>query len=380
MPELAIQKFLRETPDGLNILQGENYALNVRRHLKYPNLVLFKYNQIESDMSQEICCEARGLILDESNNWEVVSYPYKKFWSYGDVNVANINWETAKVYEKLDGSLMTLYFYRNEWHVATSGSPDASGTVGDNIHFNKEFKSFADLFWHTFKVMGYELPHTFDRDICFMFELCTPENRVVVPHHDRRLILHGARNIRTFKEYNPEIFANIFRVVKTFPLKTLEDIVVAANNLNSMESEGYVICDQNFNRVKVKSLKYVAIAHIKDNFSQRRIWELVRTGETGEFLTYFPEYKVDFEKSQHLYDRLLEEIGDRYVVAKMNAENKKAFALQIHHLSYSSILFALYDEKTNNVKKFLADMSILSFERMMENFQKTIKDSVPSTN
>ena len=37
-----------------------------------------------------------------------------------------IDWGTARVYEKLDGSLMTLYRYGGAWQVASSGLPDGS--------------------------------------------------------------------------------------------------------------------------------------------------------------------------------------------------------------------------------------------------------------
>ncbi len=47
----------------------------------------------------------------------------------------------------------------------------------------------------------------------------------------------------------------------------------------SMESEGYIVCDRDFNRVKVKSPQYVAIAHLRESFSARRLlkfWSLMK--------------------------------------------------------------------------------------------------------
>ena len=45
-----------------------------------------------------------------------------------------INWKTARVYEKIDGSLMTLYFYDNKWIISSSGKPDADGNGADVGH------------------------------------------------------------------------------------------------------------------------------------------------------------------------------------------------------------------------------------------------------
>lgn len=57
-----------------------------------------------------------------------------------------------QVYEKLDGSLMTLYHYRGQWHVATTGRPDASGSVGSAR------ASYNDLFWEIWQNLGYSKP------------------------------------------------------------------------------------------------------------------------------------------------------------------------------------------------------------------------------
>lgn len=43
----------------------------------------------------------------------------------------------AQVMEKLDGNIMTLYYYDSNWHVSTSKVPDASGWVPgqENVFF-----------------------------------------------------------------------------------------------------------------------------------------------------------------------------------------------------------------------------------------------------
>lgn len=42
---------------------AETYAVKVVRHKTYPNLILFKYNQIASDMNLPIVQECRGAII-----------------------------------------------------------------------------------------------------------------------------------------------------------------------------------------------------------------------------------------------------------------------------------------------------------------------------
>ena len=146
---MELQKYLRS--EGLDKLT-ETFNIKVNRHSDFSNLVCLKYSQIESPMGEIIVQQCRGIILDEDNNWKIVSYPFSKFFNYGEGHASQIDWSTAKVYEKLDGSLMTLYFYQGNWHAQSSGMPDAEGKVNVN-----EF-TFRELFWQIWSELDYSLP------------------------------------------------------------------------------------------------------------------------------------------------------------------------------------------------------------------------------
>jgi hypothetical protein len=98
---LNTQQYLRsgQTPEDLK----EDLGINFKRHTKYPNLVSFKYNQIESPRNHPIVNECRGLILNEKDNWNVVSFPFYRFFNAEEGHAADIDWNTAVVQEKLDG-------------------------------------------------------------------------------------------------------------------------------------------------------------------------------------------------------------------------------------------------------------------------------------
>ena len=124
---MQTQLFLRE--HGLAAL-CDKFMLKANRHERFSNLVLLKYNQVFSPMNEPIVQECRGLIVDEADNWRVISHPFDKFFNAGEPNAAAIDWTTARVLEKLDGSLMSLYFYDGAWQVASSGRPEAGGPLG----------------------------------------------------------------------------------------------------------------------------------------------------------------------------------------------------------------------------------------------------------
>lgn len=306
--ELEVQKHLRKYSDihnGLASLESL-YGIVHKFSEEFPELVLLKYSQVESPMGEKIVQECRGLILNTEEDWAIVSRPYNKFFNYGEGNADSIDWSSAKVYEKLDGSLMTLYWYRG-WRVASSGNPDAAGPVWN---FGGNTITFKELFWNTWNELGYSLPRSAgETKYCFMFELMTPLNKVVVQHHENKLVLHGIRDIRTGKESDID-WAGIYNyeLCDRFGLVSIDEVVSFANRLNPIISEGYIVVDKDFNRIKVKSPQYVALHHIKDSMSPRKMLEIVRTNESSEFLNYFPELESVYEDVLNKYNSLVSHI------------------------------------------------------------------------
>lgn len=358
MHQLKVQKFLAE--NGLDSLT-KTFAINAKRHGKYPNLVLLKYNQIDSPMAEPIVQECRGLILDESDNWNIVNYGMTKFFNHSEVLAAPIDWSTAKVYTKEDGSLVSLYWYRGEWNFASSGSPDASGNINNSF----KWKTFADLMWGTFKDLGYPLPE--DTRTCYWFELCTKDNRVVVQHLKPKMVFLGARNLDTLQEFEPEPIAAKYgwECVRSFPLTNFDEITEAAKQLNPMEQEGYVVRDGNFNRVKCKSPQYVAIHHLKDGMSNRRLLEIVRNNENEEFLAHFPEFKEDFDLIKGKYTELVASCEALYETVK-DIPVQKDFALKVKDLPWSGAFFLLRSGKVKSFKEAFANCQIQNLESYLK--------------
>jgi hypothetical protein len=64
--------------------------------------------------------------------------------------------------EKLDGYMCTLYFYANEWQIATISTADGSETITE---FSQ--KSVKELFYEIFKAGQMEFPK--DTCCCYSF-------------------------------------------------------------------------------------------------------------------------------------------------------------------------------------------------------------------
>jgi hypothetical protein len=276
---LEIQKFLltSESKDKAIAELKDVYGIDAGFHPQYPNLVQFTYDQIKSldHKADAIVREARGLILD-SGDWSIVAYPFRRFFNYGEAEADELDWNSVRVQEKIDGSLMILYHYDNQWHVATKGSLTASG--GNE-------KSFKSLFWGCNPDISWCVP-----GFTYVFELTSRYNRVVTSQLDNEgtLTLIMVRD-QNQNEIPVSEFVWYFRVVREFPMQTIEQIQEAAKSLNPLEQEGYVALDRNFNRVKIKSPRYVQIHRVKDSLNVRRCIELIQQGEESEVIAYFPD-------------------------------------------------------------------------------------------
>lgn len=342
-----VQDFLR---GGGTVEQlTERYHIAAKRHAEFPSLVLLKYNQISSPMAEPLVQQCRGIILDESDGWEIVSRPFDKFFNYGEPLAVQLDWSTAKAQEKLDGSLMQLYWYDDAWRVASSGTPDASGPV------NATAETFAQLFWRVWKEKGYRFPE--ETKFTFLFELMTPINRVVVRHLRNDLKLIGVRGTGGGQEFDPNLWAAEFDPVRSFPLQTIGEIYDSFAAMDPVAQEGYVVVDSAFRRLKVKHPGYVALHQMRDGFGPKRILDTIRRGETSELLVHFPEWAEAFGKVQSAYNGLVSHLEGEY--QRLRAiESQKEFALEAVKTKHSGSLFRLRAGKVGSIKEALADVQI----------------------
>jgi hypothetical protein len=295
---LELQRFLAKK--SLAQLQ-EEFSIKVRYHEKYSNLVSLSYNQLLSPLHRSIVQECRGLIIDLADSNRVVGMAYKKFFNHGEVHGDELCMETTRLYEKTDGTMILLYYYLGEWLTSTTGTPDASGICdmwGD---------SFSSLFWHVFNELGYELPK--DTNYCYVFELMTAYNQVVIPTQKSRLVLHGVRNLADGcggYELAPESAAEMlglnYELVKIYDLpKTWPAITQFIREQNGLEFEGLVAVDHQFHRLKLKNAEYVFLHHSLSRFSLKHALEIIFTGEVSEVIAYKPEYQALFDDLSQTY-------------------------------------------------------------------------------
>jgi len=333
-----LQQYLRTVDSAFEKVHTE-FGIHTKQHSVYPDLVLFKYDQIKSPRSSNLVKECRGIILDRAKNWKIVAHPYNRFFNYGEGLADKLDWDSTLAYEKLDGSLITMYFYNYEWHVATSGVPCATGTL--RYDYSRTFK---DLFWETWEELEYEIP--LETDTCFMFELCTSFNQGVVRHSKPRIVLHGCRNVELGTEVYPECYSDKYgwELAQVYSLDDISEVRSMVKKLNPLESEGVVLRDGNFNRVKFKNEKYVLLEHAGQTLNTRKMIKIIQEGEASEFLAYMPKFKKVYADTKRIYDEFVER-GEAFYNGIKHLESQKEFALEAQNFKVPSLMFSLRKEE-----------------------------------
>jgi hypothetical protein len=330
MEVLEFLKKYSNLSEGLNSLKKD---FNIEHKILNDKLLL-KYGRI-SDKSLKIVRECRGLILS-TKTLEPVSVPFEKFGNYGEVYApTDMDITKCKTMEKLDGTCIGLYwdFTSDKWHVQTLKQVEAEEIVKSFSREQDSSFTWASLFWTVFKQYAeLSVLEKFDKDFTYMFELCTPWNRVVVPHKEPKLFFTGLRNKTTFKEEWPEssLLYNIFDKPKIYSYNDIDEIVKIAQEQLGSTDEGFILVDENFRRVKIKSKQYVEQHYDSTVITINNIVGIVLQNEQDEWLINFPEYIDVVEVIKDEINIVGKKIDDYYVEmsAKLKyKDNAKELAL-----------------------------------------------------
>ena len=360
--ELAVVKYIKE--HGLaKTLDDFKLKCTV-----YENKIILKYSQLDSPMSAPEVQDSRGLIL-ERDTWKVMAMGYRKFFNAGETNAAKINWDTARILSKEDGSFIMLYWdwHKEEWCASTSGMAEAEGEIN-----NRPNTTFSSLFWETFEKYNTSLDH-FNKKKCYVFELCTPYNIVVTPHSESRLVITGGRNVQNLQEltrYELGILSKhtTIPLVKDFDMN-IDNVGVLLRTFEGMpfSEEGYVVVDGNFNRIKVKNPAYLAVHHLKDKTGAHNIMGVVKSNEIEEFASTFIERKDEIFELYANYEALLKrlevcwvELKENHLPKSIEASERKKYATAVFKLTekynvktFTGLMFSLQQGKVDNIRDFM---------------------------
>lgn len=284
--------------------------------------------------------ECRGLILDKNNYYNVVSYPFYKFFNHFESHAAPINWANARAYEKFDGTCIVVYYFNDNWCWGTLGTADGEA---EQRFFYKLAKPHLDPI----------LPKL-NKQFGYVFELCTPLNRIITryPEPEFRLLM-----VRNLCYYNyPEIDIDLFDLPKPSRIKvsSLEEVIALAEDLPDLR-EGYVVYD-GFDRIKVKSAKYFAAFRMCNDYktSSKDLAVLALKDDGVELLHFFPEFTEQYNFWKNGFDKLELKVKEFYT-EHSELDRKQFAASALKALPRAAwIAFELFDSPEREIRDIIS--------------------------
>lgn len=273
-------------------------AINVKDTGKY---FVLNYDQIAAYVIgvNEYNKLTRGTVFDKSGN--VVSLPFKRFFNYGEEQADRLDFSKSQIIEKLDGSLLSVFFDENNNPVyntrkmISSSEKDMSLTskalLGDDeVNLMQEFGKYVkDVnFERAKKALG-------TNNVVFIFEAITSKNKVVTSYAKDALGLYliGCRIMDTLEELTEEELDSVATLLNVKRPKiysftgNYKEIKKMLDDMDqfSEDFEGFVV-RQADKRVKIKKDSYLKLHKTIGNISYKSILPIVLSGETEELRAY----------------------------------------------------------------------------------------------
>ena len=252
----------------MNEILNEYFDKGLLHKQVHPTLDLTIWNYSEKvqyeSLWDKITLMCRGLVTN--SNGDIVGRPFKKFFNMEEGKHTTTS--EFDVYDKMDGSLGILFYYADQWVLATRGSFTSEQSI----------KGFDLL-----QKYDYDKLH---KDYTYLFEIIYSDNRIVVQYDFEDLVLLGMINTNTENEVDlhsegvdlrlKNLIQNIgLRVVKKYD--GITDFTTLKNIIKDDE-EGYVVKFSNGDRIKIKGVEYLRLHKIMTNISTTTVWEILSTG------------------------------------------------------------------------------------------------------
>ena len=350
-----------------------NLKIRVKESLP---LAIFNYD-IEADFTNPIVREARGIIIDISS-LEVVCWPFTKFCNLHEegakLDLENFDWDSCRCLEKVDGSIVKLWFNNLEgnWQWSTNScisakEADKANKIGTYYDLIKSAVNYRNINFGSL-----------NKDLTYIFELVSPENKVVVQYKNTELYHIGTRSNVTGKELELDIG---IKKPKDYKLNSLQDCIDACQKLNipggEVTNEGFVIVDKYYHRAKIKSPEYLIKHRLVDvgRLSKLNIISSLRSGITtiDDLIELAPYRKVHFK----YYDFKMSELEfnlQRYVyyvkgLYEELGRDRKALANTIKKDKYAAFGFEAITHEGYDVSKRLEELPDHRYAKLIDDYE-----------
>ncbi len=371
----------------LNDVNMENEDFNIKKYtFNDTEYNIIKYNKEKLKLYEETDNEKfiknskfRSVIIRDN---KVVCYSPSKSYNYDLFKNNNENIENIYIEDFVDGTMINVFWdvIHESWEIATRS------TVGGNIIFFNDIKNykyykipnyfenhtestFRNLFFEACNLSNFDL-NTLNKNFCYSFVLQHPLNRIVSniiqplvflvkaysidnTNYDNNIVKINEIDIFSLVSQAPYIFANTnVKFVNKYPIekyKTLEAYYLEDNIPYYIV--GCMIYNKEGTRSKIRNKNYEIVKKLRGNQPklQYNYLCLKKENKVKEFLNYYPEHRIIFNKFKLETYNYTNELYINYISCFVRKEKH----LKEYDFEYKNHMYKLHEKykselKTNN--------------------------------
>ena len=297
----------------------------IRRHPTLP-LTILTYTpkaKFERKWTRELLL-ARGLVVDDEGN--VVGRPLSKFFNDFEIQ-GNLPNGPIEVFEKMDGSLIVMFFYNGEPIFSTKGNFSSEQAQKAKEIFERKYKHLK-----------------LDQEFTYCFEVIYPENKIIVDYKEEEdLFLLAKIHTKTGKEES--IDESGFKTAKLFAKMENIDKLKELKSLDKENEEGFVVKFSNGFRVKLKFETYFKLHNALNGYSDSQIWDFLSKGADipCQHLSEDGRKEVQKAKEEFLskFEAKKEELRIEYETIRKRSSDSKEIIDDIKRSKHPGALFCI---------------------------------------
>jgi len=363
------------------ILNEDNTAFNQKNYTYNDNVyTVIKYKKDNLKMLAdgegfETVSKFRSVIVRGN---KVVVYSPEKSLSFDKFTTKYPDTNDCWAEDFVDGTMINVFYdnVNETWEIATKS------TVGGNMVFFNDIKNydlfnnetneqqtgnitFRTMFFESCKFSNFDL-NSLDKQYSYSFVMQHPFNRIVTPVQTPLLYLVKVydidntnfpvvsiveKSIHKFVIKPPCVFADTtIQFINKYPIATpYQDIYDHFNNRRApFHCVGTIIYNVDGTRTKIRNINYEDVRKLRGNQPklQFNYYSLKKEGKIKEFLHYYPEHMILFNKFKLAMFEYTHLLHTNYV----NCFIKKEKPLKEYEFQYKNHMYALHQLYKNELK------------------------------
>ena len=316
--------------------------------LNNPFRVILYTRSSNIDFKNPMCKECNGLVVEYNSGWRLLAIPQPAFCT-NKISMKKLN-DVYKsggydVYEVLDATILTLYYYNNAWRVSSTKGYDIGST--EMVNGMSYIGAIQDLMDTKYKAFRFE-------------DLNTNWSYTIALRHSKYHIFDETKHLANRTKHIPRAGVDMNSYIMVMCVADTSSASYVAKHVPGLPFQSPItVKDQNaqtlFNYAKSAFTKY-AKAHSLQNFKYKPLYGYIlranRRNIPDEYTTIYIESDLYKAVKSGLYK-------DNYAIRKMDY-NQLIFQMVSNHDRFEQyrIMFQQFESKFKQLEDVIDNVAV----------------------